>query len=75
MQVAASPALSLGPYTQDEATNDALVRNYFLNAGIPAEQIASVGSTYQMRGTGHAGEGETPPQLFQVSGLHRECNV
>jgi hypothetical protein len=49
-----SPARRVAAYSTDMATHAALVRSYFEGAGLPADQIAAVGSSTRASGTGVA---------------------
>jgi hypothetical protein len=61
-QDSSSPARAVTPYSTDMATHAAFVRSYFLSAGLPADQVAAVGSSTKSRGSGVAGG---PPAIGQ----------
>jgi hypothetical protein len=55
-----------GPYLLDVATHNQMVRDYFLGAGLPADQVADIQTLYFASGTGGAGE-STKPVLESIN--------
>jgi len=47
---------SRGPYILDAASQGAMVKDYFVTAGLPEDQVAGVGATYETRGGGKMGQ-------------------
>jgi hypothetical protein len=60
-----------GPYILDEAVQGDRVRRYFIEAGLPADQIRDVRTTYQVIGGGPMNEGpqSTPVQLHSITSI------
>ena len=59
-----SPARSVAAYSTDMATHAALVRTYFVGAGLPADQIAAVGSSTRRRAWHRPRRGPQPVAEF-----------
>jgi hypothetical protein len=58
-----------GPYIVNAATQNAAVRDYFLTAGLPADQVGPVGADFEVGGSGQANS-----QATFASGSVRSIN-
>jgi hypothetical protein len=60
-----------GPYIIDEPTHRAAVKAYFINAGLPADQIGAVVADYAVRGGGSTSDSttSTPTQLYGINSV------
>ncbi len=59
-----------GPYNLDEADQAQRVKLYFIGAGIPAEQVAAVGSTFIVAGGGAVSDTTSkPPALESINSV------
>jgi hypothetical protein len=61
----------IGPYILDEMLHGQLVKKYFIEAGIPAEQIRDVSATYEVIGGGPMGTKPitTPVKLHSINSI------
>jgi hypothetical protein len=59
-----------GPYILDEAVHGERVKAYFIKAGLPADQIQDVRTTYEVRGGGPTREViSTPLKLHSINSI------
>jgi hypothetical protein len=59
---------STGPYITDEPTQRAAVKAYFIDAGLPADQIGNVLATYRHSGSVPRST-STPPQIDDITSV------
>jgi len=60
---------AIGPYVLDQAAHEEKVRSYFVSAGVPADEIASVKTNFMFSGSGGEGKPSTPPQLESLASV------
>jgi hypothetical protein len=61
-----------GPYLLDVQTHNQMVKDYFISAGLPADQVAEVQTIYIATGSG-SGDSSTRPVLHSINSILRRA--